>query len=256
MDKYDELKQKIESYQNLPDVEISQEKISVYDLHLLIENRLEEIRDLRNYKKDNVEEINKGNFFRRATKFLKKNPSYSDYFCTALIPQCFGNYSNISFYFKDKKGYRNFSILDVCKEMGSNQIYFGRSSIKDPEFVAQNIDYINHIFDALESAYVLFNGQNEKKELLTDDFFKVDLKYERSFGRVEMSISLNKECDKEDIFNRNWATRQTLSELVNENCEMILKKISVNINELDPTTQTIVKESLSKINAPQLIKKK
>jgi hypothetical protein len=63
-----------------------------------------------------------------------------------------------------------------------------------------------------------------------------------TLGKVTSNISINKTEDEKEIFKRNWYTRKSLSEIILENNDAILKKIPININSIDPKYQDIIYE--------------
>ena len=56
------------------------------------------------------------------------------------------------------------------------------------------------------------------------------------------NISINSKEDTTGIYQREWFTRKKLSELVSENNDEILKKIPINVKDLDVKYQNLVTE--------------
>ena len=63
-----------------------------------------------------------------------------------------------------------------------------------------------------------------------------------AYGNVNTNISINSKEDLNGIYQREWFTRKKLSELVSENNDEILKKIPINIKDLDRKYQNLVSE--------------
>ncbi len=259
MDEYTRLKNKLEAYLNMPDVELTENEISIYALRELIKDKLEELRKIQ-FDSDLPEEINKSyTIIERVGRVFKKKISMCQRQCTQVMSYCNGNKSEITFCFKAKDSCVGSEYLTICKDMDSDQIYFDRHHA-DKEFVERHFDRISEHFSILEEFSKLYQGGvggsgKGVGEIISDGFFNIEIKSD-TYGRTNIKTTLTKTEDKEGLFTREWFQRQTLKELYQEEEDDILKKISVSINSLNYTYQTIVKSAISKQNVPQLVKRK
>ncbi|MBQ7104611.1 MAG: hypothetical protein IJN90_02010 [Bacilli bacterium] len=259
MDEYTRLKNKLEAYLNMPDVELTENEISIYALRELIKDKLEELRKIQ-FDSDLPEEINKSyTIIERVGRVFKKKISMCQRQCTQVMSYCNGNKSEITFCFKVKDSCVGSEYLTICKDMDSDQIYFDRHHA-DKEFVERHFDRISEHFSILEEFSKLYQGGvggsgKGVGEIISDGFFNIEIESD-TYGRTNIKTTLTKTEDKEGLFTREWFQRQTLKELYQEEEDDILKKISVSINSLNYTYQTIVKSAISKQNVPQLVKRK
>lgn len=252
-DEYTRLKLKLEEYLIQPDVNLSKDIISAYDLYQIVDNKLQELRDIK-LGDDFKNEINKGHIIRKVSSLFKKNDTCTNRLCTKITASSNGQKSSIFLCFgtPDYISYKSF--LDICKDKDSDEIYFENYNV-DKTFVEKHYERINKIFDKLEEFSSLYQNNNGGKQDLSDDFFDITLEYD-SFGRTNIYIKISQYEDKEKIYEREWLKRQKLSDFVLENKEAILSKIPINISKLNYTTRTIVEEAINKINGPQLVKKR
>lgn len=259
MDEYTRLKNKLEAYLNMPDVELTENEISIYALRELIKDKLEELRKIQ-FDSDLPKEINKSyTIIERVGRVFKKKISMCQRQCTQVMSYCNGNKSEITFCFKVKDSCVESEYLTICKDMDSDQIYFDRHHA-DKEFVERHFDRISEHFSILEEFSKLYQGGvggsgKGVGEIISDGFFNIEIESD-TYGRTNIKTTLTKTEDKEGLFTREWFQRQTLKELYQEKEDDILKKISVSINSLNYTYQTIVKSAISKQNVPQLVKRK
>lgn len=261
MDAYTKLKNEISSYLEMPDVELSENQISAFDLYKIVDAKLEELRKI-NFNQKIIKDINKGLTLRRMGKSLTKGKVISHLKCQDVTPQCNGERASINFHFispREPDDIWQSKSLCICKEVGSDEIYFG-SNFSDKKFVAKYYDQISEIFSVLEDFSELYQGGvgccgEDSKQVFSDGFIDVTFKYD-TCGRTSISIGIKEETDPEKVYNREWFQRQSLSDYVKENGETLLRKIPVDINELNYTTSTIIKDYTSKMNVPVLTKKK
>lgn len=260
MDKYTELKEILKSYLEKTDIELTKEQISAYYLYKIVDEKLEKLRNV-SFDQEIIKKINKGLSLRSIGKFFDKSNSIFYLKCQNLYVQCNMRTSILEFQFAPSERNLDYKrrCLDIRKEVGIDEIYFGSKMI-DKQFVTKYFDEISEIFNVLEEFSALYQGGvgnvgKDSKILFSDGFFDIVFHYD-SYGRTDIDISIKKEIDPENIYYRNWFERQKLSDYVEENKEEILRKIPVNMNELNYTTNTIIKESTSKMNIPVLVKKK
>lgn len=93
MDEYTRLRNKLEAYLNKPDIQLSENKISVYTLRELIIDKLEELRKIQ-FDSDLPEEINKSyTIMERVGRIFKKKVSLCQRQCTQVMSSCNGTKS-------------------------------------------------------------------------------------------------------------------------------------------------------------------
>ncbi len=259
MDEYTRLKTKIESYLELPEVELTEEVISVGTLINILESGLERLRKTQ-FDTKFQDEINKSHtIIEKVGRVFKKKVSVCTRQCNYINASCDGKKSQITFGFKNKENKFGTDYLTICKDIDSDQIYFDRFG-GDKEFVEKHYDRINEFFEILEVYSSIYQGGvggsgTSISQQLSDGFFDIEIVCD-TYGRVKSTTTVNKEVDESGVFTREWFQRQTLSELYKENSEEILKRIPVDISSLNYTMQTLVKEASSKQNVPVLVKKK
>lgn len=256
MDEYTRLRNELESYMEMPDIEMDKNQLSLYDLYRIVDTKLEELRRIQ-FDSDFKDEINKDQ--RKIGRLFKKKVNVSDHACKKITSLCNGKKSEITFRFDAPHSYFGSEALSIYKDIDSDEIYFGHSKTDKP-FVEKYYDRICDFFSILEEFSALYQGGvgscgEDNKQVFSDGFLDIKLSYD-TYGRVYITPIINSHSDPERIYNREWLKRQTLSEYVKENQDTILKKIPAKISELNYTTKTIVENYLSKINAPQLIKKR
>ena len=156
------------------------------------------------------------------------------------------NTSKITFFYGQGKHPEKFTIL---KDFNDNDIYFSEDTKPDKNFVTKYYDDIIYIFDTLEVFAKLTKSDigiskenyNLKPMVFSDGFLTLTIAFD-TLGKVTTNISINKTEDASQIYKRNWYTRKSLSEIVSENNDEILRKIPININNIDPKYQAIINE--------------
>lgn len=249
LDEYGQLLLKLKSYLRKDDVEFTDEIISAYDLHQLVQKRLKALRDI---KQDITlrDKINK----KPKNIFRKLEPKDR---CTGTCYSYDSTASTICLTFE--KAYNNgmYNIY-VNKDRNSDEIYFGTRV--DKKLVEDNYDYIMGVFDILEDGYKLFKEEisdhvsARSTAKFTDGFLDVNILCTDD-GTAKISATLRKEADPNGIYTREWFKRQKLSDYFQENATIILKKIPVEIESLESVFKKIVIEELSKEKGPVLMKK-
>jgi len=256
MDEYTRLKNEIDAYLEMPDVELTDQQISAYDLYRIVNDKFKKLREI-NFNQKIIKDINRGLGLRRISAPLKKEKGVSHLECNSVTLQCNGEKSSIDFLFISPSNpsdiWRHVSLY-ICKEVDNDEIYFG-SNTSDKNFVAKYYDQISEMFITLEEFSKLYQGGvgscgKDSTQVFSDDFIDVTFNYD-TYGRTDISIDIKEGADPQGIYNRKWFQRQSLSDYVKENTNTILRKIPINIDELNYTTKTIVESCLSKINVPQ-----
>jgi len=257
MDEYVRLKNEIDKYIEKDEIELSNDVISAHDLYMLVDDSLKELREIQ-FDSNFQKEINKRNMLDRTIKIFKKKKSCLNDRCTFIMASCDGKKSSITFEFQTGGDLSREYFLDVCKDTNNDEIYFSGYNA-DKLFVERFYDKISEYFATLEKFNALFLDKigtfgSVTNQTFSDGFFDVNLSYD-SYGRVKIETNINKLSDQENIYKRQWAKRTSLSDYVDENQENILKKIPINISELNFTTRTIVENATCNKNIPQLVKR-
>ena len=259
MDEYTRLKLKMESYLEKPEVELTEDVISISMLINILNNGLERLRKTQ-FDNDFQEEINKSHtIIEKVGRVFKKKVSVCTRQCNYINANFDGKKSQITFGFINKERTFGTDYLTICKDINSDQIYFDLFG-GDKCFVEKHYDRITEFFDTLETYSSIYQGGVGSSgkgiaEKVSDGFFDIEINCD-PYGRVTTSTTINKEEDQECVFAREWFQRQTLSDLYREKSDEILKRIPVDISTLNHTMQTLVKEASSKQNIPVLAKKK
>lgn len=249
MDSYTKLMTSIDEKYSGEEVEQSENIISLYDLVKMLE---EEMEPLRKVKVDRSfhDKINADRtILQRIGLFRKK----------AVINQkCNGGYtetgekrSTISINFDNGKALGTHVVLH--KDFDSDEIYFADFCVKDREFVEKYISDIYGIFAVLEEYGTLFPYEEKKGRVgLSQEFndgllsIKVSLD---TYGRVTPLILPVKEADPENLYVRNWYSRETIAKHVEAMSEDILRRIPVEISSLNDVYRTLVERAIGKRQA-------
>jgi len=254
----------IKSYLNRPDVEMCDDIISAYDLYLLIDYKLQELREIQipYYFKQKIN----GNLTPRnvVSKILNLKPTINERKCRDDNNYCENGISIIEVKFEPVKNNGNYDLGKIIKNIDCDKLTV--DGCMNLSFVEKHYDVISKIFSVLEEFYELFNNditeQIKKKDIgirddyvkniedinICDDNFSVLLRYTNR-GFVYKYLEFK---DKE--YNRGYYSREFFS-LHSHPTNEILKKIPVKISELDYTCKTIVENSLNKMNVPILVKR-
>lgn len=259
MDEYTRLKATLESYLDKPDVEITNQEISIYTLQQILTNKLESLRKIQ-FDSDFPNEINNSyTVIQKVGRIFKKKVSICERPCNRVMATCDGKKSHITFSFICKESRFGSEYLTICKDVDSDEIYFENYNA-DKDFVVKHYDRIHEYFTTLEHFSMLYQGGvggsgKSIEQTLSDGFFDIKIICD-TYGRIDTGTKISTEVDKENMFTREWLKRQTLKEFYTEHEEEILRKIPVSIDSLNYTFKTIVTDALSKMNIPVLVKKK
>ncbi len=244
MTEYQRLETEIEKYLTRNNVKKTNNVISIYDLYKSFENKFKELRDIQ-LNISLIEKINKDNTVIKETgKIFKYKETVYTKILDNVVATTEKETSKITFFYGMGKHPEKFTIL---KDFDDNDIYFSDDTIPDKNFISKYYSEIMYIFDTLEEFAKLTNSDigianenyNLKPLILSDGFLTLTITIDM-LGKVSTNISINSKEDRTGIYNREWYTRKTLSELVYENNDEILKKIPININTLDSKYQDII----------------
>ena len=246
MTEYQRLETKIEKYLTRVDVKKTTSIVSVYDVYKALEDKFKELREIQLNSKL-IEKINNDNTVIRQTgKIFKDKEVIYTKILDNILATTTKNTSKITFFYGQGKHPEKFTIL---KDFNDNDIYFSEDTKPDKNFVTKYYDDILYIFDTLEVFAKLTKSDigiskenyNLKPMVFSDGFLTLTIAFD-TLGKVTTNISINKTEDTNQIYKRNWYTRKSLSEIVSENNDEILKKIPININNIDPKYQAIINE--------------
>ena len=244
MDKYDLLKQKIESYLEMPDFIDNEYQISASSLYEMLKKRFSLLSDktiINNIKAD----IKKK--YKTPKKFGLFKTKEETEFHTSV------EYSaNLKRSILNIWQYRmcNFSVIKDCD---SNEIYFENAlgCNIDSEIVRRHYDEIMELFSLCEYFTTLLGGSirqrnsennpNFKPQIFSDGFLNVTITYSDR-GEVSTEITISKDADPDNVCARIWLNRKTLNEILKENKDIIIKKIPIDIDELNCVSRQIYDE--------------
>lgn len=236
MNEYQRLEAKLINYLSRTEIKRTDSIISFYDLYKTIEDKF---KILRNIQLDNqlIDKINKDNLQTRSTEFVT-------HYLDNILATTEGTTSKITFFYGMGRNPETFTIL---KDFDDNDIYFSSNTKPNKDFITKYYEDIIFIFKNLEDYAKLTKGDiginkenpNLRPMLFTDGFLTISINYS-NYGQVSTEITINKEEDQTAIYKREWYTRKKLADFVSENSDEILKKIPVNISDLNPSYQEML----------------
>lgn len=246
MDDYTRLLNELNSYFDLDDIEMSSEYISAYDLYTILNEKFGQLRNVVL----GVEFESKINADRTIIKtigrfFHKKTETVLEKECICVHSNTKGTTAEIGFIFADSN-----KSLHIYRDFDSEEIYFDKFN-QDRDFVIKYYDDIDVYFNTLEVFSKLLACDINKhdspncEQIFSDSFMKIKLIYDNK-GCMYTDISIVESEDPNNIFNREWLNREKLADVVNERKEDFLKKIPINVNELNQTCKTIIEPYLVK----------
>ena len=247
MDKYDLLKQKIESYLEMPDFIDNEYQISASSLYEMLKKRFSLLADetILNRIKDDIKKS-----MEQPKKFrLFKAKETEDEINMRCEIEYSANLETSKIYLW-RSGIGSFDILKDCD---SNELYFEArfASRIDTELVRRHYDEIMEIFSLCEYFTTLVDGSikeddsrknpNFKPQVFSDGFLVITIKYTDD-GKVTSSIAVSKDADPDNVSARVWLNRKTLNEILKENKDIIIRKIPIDIDELNSVSRQIYDE--------------
>lgn len=256
MDEYNRLLSKINEYLEMDDVIFDGEVISAYDLYKCVEDKFLELKKIVE-NKELIKKINSeylSTFDKILSLFSRSLPEL-DKRCRKSHVEIDDDNCNISFYFGS--GMIPYSrCLEIIKERRSGALYFGEFDELDDDkkFLEKYFEEIMDIFDVLEEFYDLnqkpLGGFYKSKSLreehsFSDDFLKVTLRYD-DYGRVSIGAEIEKDQDPNDIAKREWYGFEKLTDVIDGNLNLILKKVPIAVEDLNYTCKRIIGEKILK----------
>ncbi len=249
MNQYEEFLTKINDYFQYAEVISKGNIISAYDLLAILHLRLMELYNIIYNKKDLYKKINA----------YYKNRNLPSFFLSRLVKAItptveFTNTQvedgTARFYIRLKNS-SNYGHLEICKEYGTNNLYFKDTQEVDKDFAEFFKEEILKLLQDIEEFYNIFKlslptndnipGSGAIEEKIDDDFLSLVISYD-TYGFLSYDISILKTIDLEDIYHRIWLDKESINDFVNRHVEELLKRIPIQISDLKDSTQKIVSD--------------
>lgn len=252
MDKYTELMNRIDTKYSGEEIEQTENIISLFDLVTMLQEEMEPLRKLKMDKEFQNKINNDRTILQRIGLFRTR--TVVDKKCNGGYTEVGKNRSSISLNFEDKSNVLGTHVV-LFKDFDSDELYFADFCSKDREFVEKYISDIYGIFSILEQYGTLFpyeekKGRSGLTQEFTDNLLNVDVKLD-TWGRVTVSIVPCKGIDTDDLYTREWYSRETVSKHVYAMQEQILRTIPVEISSLNEVYRKLVEDNISKKKAMQ-----
>lgn len=261
MEQYEEFLNRIKKYFDFDEVISQGTIINAYDLLCILQERIDILHSLIYEKKSFVKEIEdyykgKNIFENLFQKITKKQTPKVDFVRQSYEKNRARIYISFQFYTCKMLDYRS---LEICKENGTDELYFGNPQNVDKEFVEYFREQFLHNLQTLEEFMDLYklslpniqeiptSGSECIEEIIDDEFLKLRIVYD-TFGMIGYNISIVPNIDQENIFERVWLDHSSLREFVVEHKTELLKRIPINILALKETTQKIITDYYSRNN--------
>ncbi len=244
MDEYTRLLTRLGEYLTMPDVEMTDDVISGYDLYRIVDDKLQQLRAIE-FDSTFKDDINRDSIItRKIGRIFKRSAQIQGHKCNHERAEHDGKTGKITLSF-DSPNSRFDEFLEINKDIDSDEIYFG-SYKSNREFVEKYYDRLMDIFSTLEEFQKLYQNSiglngGSKSLVFSDSFLDMTFKYD-TYGRIDIDLKISADEDRENMYHREWYKRKTLASFVTENRDEILKRIPINVSELDYTCQNIVKD--------------
>ena len=229
MDNYNKLLDEIKDYLKREEVDkenTNVEVISLYDLYKILNEELEELRDITINSKIE-KKLNKNKLYMLEHELLRYDVIISSYDKNTIlrIYKIGLNHRPIDAYYS--------SDLAIIKDNGINDIYRERGLEKDKrldKFIQKNYNLILETLTIKENYYNLI-GKKEETIHFSDDLFSISLTYNED-GTINTALSIVKEHPLRDEFSKNWQKREMIGEFAKRNLDAITKRIAVPVYTL------------------------
>lgn len=264
MEQYEEFLNKIKKYFEYDEVITQGTIISAYDLIQIIKKTMGDLRSvIRNEENEFIKDVNEyyisqekvGRFIK---KLIKVNLAEVEYFFLRFKE----NHAELTMgvWLNHNRNTPEHSRLKICKDHGSDELYFENSHNVDKDFVEyfketiignlQKIEYFYNLFKLslpdIEEIPSYFNGYKIQEEI-SDNFLRIVISYDVN-GKVDYKISIDPSIDLNNIYNREWLNHESIREYIEKNEEELLKKIPINILDLKATTKQVITDYYAKEN--------
>ena len=252
MDKYTELMNRIDTKYSGEEIEQTENVISLYDLVTILSEEMEPLRKLK-MDKEFQNKINRDRTILQRIGLFKRKEVINKK-CTGGYTEVSENRSTISLGFDNGQALGVHVVL--YKDFDSDELYFADFCLKDREFVEKYISDIYGIFAILEQYGTLFPYEEKKgrtglSQEFSDGLLSVTVKLD-TWGRVIPFIVPCKGVDSDNLYTREWYSRETVSKHVEGMKDKVLRNIPVEISSLNEVYRKLVEDGLAKRNAVKL----
>lgn len=248
MDKYIELMNKINAKYSGEEVEQTENIISLWDLVNILKEEMQPFYDVR-LGHDLRDKINGDRNILQRIGILRRNALDNE--CRSAYTYMSENSNEISIAFKTQSAAMD-SHLVIIKDRGSDELYFADFSLKDRDFVTKYLSEIYHTFAVIEEYVTLFPYEKSKGRLSLEQSFNDGVLTFTvtcdTYGRVNTKVEPSKGADPDNLYKRTWYNREKVSDYVEDNTEEIMRRIPVQISELDQVYRKLIEDNLSKKN--------
>ena len=255
MDKYDELKSRIDEYLRLPDVIEDKEIISAYTLYKLLYNRFYLLKHpyytsefIKLLNEDNLEIIRKGKFFKR---YIKKEP---DNKCDRIYFDSDLTKSEIQFSFRNESEEMYYpNNFEICKDRNNLNMYtkfaisyylekyFNKLIEKYQDRLMEIFEVLEYFSDLLQDSIKNIDSPVYRPQVFSDGFLDISIKY-YCLGDVYLDIIINKSIDIDNVQTTRYLNRETLASYLDNNADTILNKVAIEIQSLNDVSKQIIEE--------------
>lgn len=259
MEKYNLIKNELDEILNSDEIDYNGTYISAYDLKYMINNKLKYLFEIIAKEETVMKSINyqKRNIIQKILRLRRSIELDGIYLNTEIEENC----QKIVFLFQHYSLSRNqeyietefYNSIIAFKSKDSNDEVKFISTEKDKQeeskkFVNQNILYITDILNAMEyynekyNITFSLNNINVQNQIFKFKNFNIIFDIGQSLNIYIMPTSQ----DLNNSFYKNWLTKENLTDYINRNIDELLKRIPINIYELNPFYRQIVNSSLEK----------
>lgn len=249
MDKYIELMNRINTKYSGEEVEQTENIISLWDLVSILKEEMQPFYEVR-LGHGLRDKINKDRNILQRMGILRRNALDNE--CRSAYTGISENRNEISIAFKESGSTVDSSLI-IIKDRDSDELYFADFSLKDRDFVTKYLSEIYHTFAVLEQYVTLFPYEKSKGRLSIEQNFNDGVLTFTitcdTYGRVNTKVEPSVGADPDKLYKRTWYNREKVSDYVNGNAEEIMRRIPVQISELEQGFKKLVEDNLSKKNA-------
>lgn len=249
MDNYDLLLNEIKTFlaqDEIKEEDTNVEVISLYDLYCIVNEELEELRNItQNSKLEKKIRKSKLSIALSGQYFSMQTDAYKEY-------------SSIRFVRWDK--YNNYmGTLTLYKDNGSNQIRLSEAKTEYNKgfynIIKNHYDLILEILSRLEYYVELLGDLKTNDSNYIYKLFNVEIKFDAN-GNLNFKIDINKTHKLYDECNKFWYNKETIPEFVKKHQEEILKRLPISIYELKDNFKVLYEEHMRKKEETSKVKVK
>lgn len=253
MNEYNRLMDRINKYFTMDDIKYSEEVISAYDLFKILTEKFSELHAII-YNNELKEQMNDfllsekkvGKLFKKIIKIQRRKVEY-------LLTSCKNGVSELSIKVIEQKidGLYEYHTW-IRKDLDSDQLYYNHrdEEIQDlVDFFLSDIEKHLYTIEEFFKLIALENGNIKEvpewrtnfPQVFSDSFLNIRITYD-TYGKVNYDFSIDKSIDPNELFKREWINLECIKEFVNNNAEILLRKIPVRVEELNETSKAIIRE--------------